>query len=138
MRILCSVLPLLTMLLTLAGCDSGPQIGEVEGQVKVDGRPLPQALVEFHPDGTMGFSSRAETDTEGRFTLRFSLPNGRGEKEGAQVGNHVVIVLDLKAANDPNGGRPRFAPQFSQIGQSPIRKEVAVGKQTINVDVSVK
>src|SRR5262249_7401960 len=56
----------LCMLLSLTACSSGPQFTEVTGMVKLDGVPMPDALVEFLPDpakGTDGPRSSGRTDS---------------------------------------------------------------------------
>lgn len=124
--------------LWFAGCGKEFEIAEVEGVVKLDGKPLPKALVEFHPDGTKGPSSGAETDDEGKFVLQYYQPGSASHAGGAVVGRHKVIVLDLKAAADPNGGKLRYPLAYTQLASTPLTAEVKPGKQTITVDVVTK
>ncbi len=54
----------------LAGCGpSGPEIASVEGNVTLDGQPLPQAQVLFVPD--KGRPSVAKTDGKGYYRLEY-------------------------------------------------------------------
>lgn len=124
--------------LLFVGCGKEYELAEVEGVLLLDGKPLPQALVEFHPDGTKGPSSGAETDSEGKFVLRYFQPGAAAHAGGAVVGRHKVIVLDLKAAADSNGGRLRYSPVYTQLATTPLTVEVKPGKQTISVEVTAK
>lgn len=67
----------LTLFVSLAGCSTGPrtdysqvELVQVYGNVTLDGRPLPDAVVTFTDlaDGTFSF---AMTDANGGYTLRF-------------------------------------------------------------------
>ena len=127
----------------LPGCGPGYEIAEVEGVVKVDGKPLSRAAVEFHPDpdaGTHGPYSVAETDEDGRYTLRYAIPAkaAAGRKDGVVVGKHKVLVLDLWAATDAGAGRLRFASDYTQLATTPLTREVRPGKQTIDLELSAK
>jgi hypothetical protein len=77
-------------LLGLAGCGgSGPRVHEVKGTLTYQGAPLPKVGITFAPvDGSR--TSYGETDTEGRFTMRYS-----GTQDGVLEGEHVVFVTYL-------------------------------------------
>ncbi len=126
----------------VTGCSAPPyEIAQVEGVVTVDGTPLPQAVVEFHPnslDGTEGPSSRGRTDAQGRYQLRYSTPESDGELEGVVVGEHRVRVLDLMAASDSAGGRIRYARKYTQLTTTPIRKQVQPGPQSIPIELTTR
>jgi hypothetical protein len=87
----------LGLVLAVCGCGGGPRIVPVSGQVKLDGQPLPGALVTFRPDSKEiypGPPSSGETDADGRFTLRTA--DGH---DGAVVGPHKVrISLPVKTS----------------------------------------
>ncbi|MGL4551752.1 MAG: hypothetical protein ACRC33_11235, partial [Gemmataceae bacterium] len=58
----------MALLTHAAGC--GRPLASVEGTVTLDGRPLPDAEVQFLPDptqGTTGPPSSAYTDPDGRY-----------------------------------------------------------------------
>src|SRR5262245_63437214 len=90
----------------LAGCSRGPQLAEVEGTLKLRGKPLPGVMVCFIPDaeaGTPGPRSTGWTDEQGRYRLTCDKPY----QPGAVVGKHRVIVLDPEVFGDtPGGGLP--------------------------------
>jgi hypothetical protein len=81
--------------LVLAGCSDRPyELAPVSGKVTLNGKPLPDAVVSFEPDGTVkdpGPGSSGETDTEGRFIL--ATVDGQ---RGAVVGRHKVMLSTLK------------------------------------------
>ncbi|MBA2115176.1 carboxypeptidase-like regulatory domain-containing protein [Bremerella alba] len=70
------------------GCsqDSGPALGQVDGVVTLDGKPLPDAMVSFYP-AEGGRSAHGTTDGTGKYQLRFTA-----FKEGAMVGQHTVKI----------------------------------------------
>src|SRR5262245_42383990 len=86
--------------LLLAGCSRVPPMGTVSGVVTLDGQPLPDVEVQFLPDpeqGTCGATASCYTDEEGRFTLRTE----RHHTDGALVGTHRVVFVDIAALPDP-------------------------------------
>jgi predicted small lipoprotein YifL len=86
MRRLTSWAVLAAGLVTAAGCgESGPKLVPVEGRVTLDGKPVSEMLINFHPLGnTYGTGANAMTDADGRFTLMDS----RGGT-GAYVGEYA-------------------------------------------------
>ena len=86
-------------LVVCCGCSGGKfKLYPVEGTVTQDGKPLMNALIEFHPQ-TEGGTSYGETDQSGRFTLEYC-----GGKKGAIAGKHLVRVIggttDVKEAQE--------------------------------------
>jgi len=82
------------------GCSQdGPPIADVEGQVLLDGSPLPDATVTFQPNQP-GRQSVGVTDESGHFDLRYS-----GTRTGALVGEHTVKISTYQAPHPagPNG-----------------------------------
>lgn len=141
--------------LLAAGCgDDGPAFGEVEGVVRVRGRPLAGVEVAFLPDPARnpgdGRRSSAVTDADGRYRLACDL-SGR---PGAMVGFHRVCVYDITAwanAEAPGAGKaadefdsprrevPAVPAAYSSPANTPLRDvEVRAGPQTIDLDLSAK
>ncbi len=88
---------LLILAAAAGGCQRGPKwnLVPVEGTVTKDGRPLGNVQVIFLADpdaGTQGPRATGTTDLAGRYRLR--TDNG---DDGAVVGKHRVILLDLDA-----------------------------------------
>lgn len=81
------------LLLSLAGCGSGPPPGPEElptvpaaGTVTYQGNPVANVDVAFqHSEGKV--TATAKTGADGKFTLK-----SYGEKEGAPAGNYAVTV----------------------------------------------
>ena len=154
--ILLALLPLL-----LAGCSKVPPMGTVCGVVTLDGKPLPDVEVQFLPDpeqGTRGATASCYTDEQGRFTLRTE----RHHTDGALVGTHRVVFVDIAALPSPGslpgmGAMPgmedpaglpamprreqkpkknRVPAWYTDPNQTPFRTiEVKSGDQTLNFDL---
>jgi hypothetical protein len=142
--------PLCLATLLAAGCGSGTPLGEVEGTVNWEGRPLANVAVEFIPDadkGTSGPRSTAVTDAEGHFVLRCEdqrpgavigfyrvviLPTGRSE---ANVGRDPRRNRGAKAAGNPDtsGVFPPRLLKYESATSTPLRKEVKPGKQRLDL-----
>jgi hypothetical protein len=144
--------------LLLAGCSRVPPMGTVSGVVTLDGQPLPDVEVQFLPDpeqGTRGATACCYTDKQGRFALRTE----RHHTDGALVGTHRVVFVDIAALPDPPGmgamlGREdpaerlavprkdqkpkknRIPAWYTDPNQTPFRTiEVKDGDQTLNFDL---
>ena len=77
-----------------AGCSDGPKLAPVNGKLTMNGKALKNVRVDFHPDPdlkTTGPGSSGVTDGDGNFTLVCS----QGNKPGAVIGHHRVILTDL-------------------------------------------
>lgn len=143
--------------LALLGCGpSGPELGTVKGKVTLYGRPLPNALVTFEPEGG-GPVGTSPTDEEGNFELYSA---GR---KGAQVGNHRVVITTIRppaqadaaqeaaarSSDDPaymaqaHGGPAQYkkAEEFKEKipakynTNTELKKEVKSGSNEINLEL---
>jgi hypothetical protein len=89
--------------LAALGCSrGGAPLGEVRGTVKLDGKPVPQALVTFQPTGNVGTYSAAYTDASGEYRLVYSRT-----RHGAWVGEHEVTISTAVEVADENGRTKR-------------------------------
>jgi len=86
------------LVLVALGCGKAPyEIVPVSGQVVYEGKPMAQALVYFQPMAVgpkkpePGPESFAQTDADGRFTLKLMVL----DKPGAVVGKHRVRISKL-------------------------------------------
>jgi hypothetical protein len=144
MRRLTSWAVLAAGLVTAAGCgESGPKLVPVEGRVTLDGKPVSEMLINFHPLGnTYGTGANAMTDADGRFTLMDS----RGGT-GAYVGEYKVSfypALGRKTEGDPSvdvvndgskkGGFPKL---YLDADKSPLRVTIPEGGGTADVVLTV-
>ncbi|MFI4874646.1 MAG: hypothetical protein ACIALR_04885, partial [Blastopirellula sp. JB062] len=88
--------------LTSTGCfgppPGFPDLGQVEGDVTVDGKPGVNLAVAFIPEN--GRPSLGVTDEQGHYRLSYF----RGET-GATLGNHKVMITTDHATQPPPGYR---------------------------------
>ena len=139
----CAVAVLACLLaVSVAGCGRKVPLAQVEGTVRLDGRPLADALVCFLPDperGAAGPRSVAVADMDGRYRLR--CDDGR---DGAVLGWHRVLLEDMLLYSVPRldgagGARPalasRIPPRYTTAVKSPLSFEVKAGSQTIDLDI---
>lgn len=115
----------LALAIACPACSSGRKpVHPVRGQVLVNGQPVPQAQVLFHPTGAAPNAASdavrptGQTDEQGYFTLTSYASN-----DGAPEGDYDVTVTWFRLAqsgrNDLmryNALPPRYAtPQTSQL-----------------------
>jgi hypothetical protein len=109
--------------------------------------------VVFLPDtDTVGPRSTGLTDAAGHYRLR----TGNGD-DGAVVGKHRILVLDLEAATGRRrpareaqlpkiakrleeqrktaGGAPRVPPSYGRFNETPLRAEFQPIPQTFDFDL---
>lgn len=91
---------LLLLLILIPGCKSSSTELEVTGTVSLDSKPLANAVVRFIPiEGTMGLGGFGTTDASGKFTIKSSRENEKGQAPGQYK---VVISRRLR----PDGSEP--------------------------------
>jgi hypothetical protein len=124
-------------------------LGEVEGTVTLDKKPLGGVFVQFVPEAEKAgaaIPSTATSDVAGRFVLTWD----KGGLPGAAVGKHRVLVTDPNAGGgDPNedalnpsaskgkvratSRNPPIPQAYSELRATPLRLEVRAGKQVIEL-----
>jgi hypothetical protein len=115
------------MVLLAAGCgQSGPEVAPVKGRVTLDGRPLPNAVVQFQPDEGKR-PSGGGTDENGEYELYY-----KRAVVGARVGQHTVRILT--SANDPLA--PVIPQRYNK--QSELRREVKSGNNKFDFELTTK
>jgi hypothetical protein len=117
-------------LTTVAGC--GGDLGRVSGVVTLDGKPLPEATVEFQPK--LGSPSYGETDRNGRYELLYTP-----DRPGAEIGEHQVRISTYKVI--PDGDDRIELPEkipASYNENSKVVREVVPGRQTIDFRIETK
>lgn len=131
--------------LTLAGCGGGPKYVDVEGTVTLNGKPFDDAQVQFLPDpvhGAKGLRSTGRTDANGQFKLK----TDKGDS-GAVVGNHRVLVQDLKQWEGINPGREdmnkplkpsRLPNKYINASETPLKVEVKAGGGPVKLELTSK
>lgn len=91
----------LVLSLSFSGCETGPKLVPVEGQVTLDGKPLEFGSIQVIP--VTGRPAFSELDSQGRFKL------WTDDKEGCATGTHIVAIASLQFIND--NLTKRHAPQ---------------------------
>jgi len=125
-----------------AGCGVRVERGEVEGELRGDGKPLANVLVTFVPDqgaGPKAVPSSGLTDAQGRFRLR-----AEDQREGAVVGPYRVVVEDMavySAPRSPDGTGLRMPParfpaRYRDPLRTPLHQQVRAGPQSVELDLS--
>ena len=133
-----------------SGCRHKGMESQVEGTVTWKNEPLRGVSVSFVPDGELGESvlrSVGTTDEAGHYVLR--CLNG---KAGTVTGPHRVLIVDPvldptrkmkgERSSEPLGVKakgirenPNFPALYAKLESSPLRKEVAAGKQQIDFNL---
>ncbi len=111
------------------GCGSGdrPPLGLVQGRVTLDGKPLANAIVRFHPS-TQGRESFGATAKDGRYELCYIR-----DIKGAKVDLHRVYI----ATGDTSVGIPEKLPEKYNV-KSELWREVKSGENEIDFDLKSK
>ena len=115
----------------IAGCNRGPQLGKIEGTVRLDGEAVEAASVIFQPD--TGAPSMGTTDSEGHFEIMFE--EGR---PGAVIGQHKVTIqtyrFGLSEDRTPQITPERIPAKYNR--QTELVREVIGGRQTFDFDLT--
>lgn len=106
-------------LLLLTGCGGPSNVGGVEGVVTLDGKPLPNAMVQFQPE--TGRPSVGMTDAEGRYQLQYTA-----DAAGAALGRHTVCIS--------TGGKRMNA----ETGEIKVYPELVPAKYNTNTELTVE
>ncbi len=116
------------------GCSkqNGPEVGYVTGVVRLDGKPLEGAAVEFIPlDHPNLRPSASQTDSSGRYELFYSAA-----RKGAALGRHDVTIRKVDPTENPGPkGRTLQTPaKYGKPGE--LKATVEKGTQSINFELS--
>jgi len=115
-------------LLVVAGCGPlGPARYQLEGQVTFDGRPVPNGLIRFEPDGTQGNSGPVgyAAIKDGRYST--TTAGSKGSLQGP-----IVAYLTGGPAPDPTVEFPQL--WFIDY-RTTLTLEPQWGTTTFDVDV---
>jgi hypothetical protein len=123
-----------SLLLISAGCGKQGKVWEfnnqVEGVVKLDGRPVADVFVQFVPEDSVeqGPISTAQTDARGHFHLKT-----QDEQEGAVLGKHKILVF---TGRNENGSRlgPTIPSRY-RTTRDTVALEVTVDKHSYDVEL---
>ena len=110
----------------MTGCPDGT-VGQVEGTIMLDGKPIPNVRIRFKPVDTNSRTSWAETDAEGHYVIQF----GRDDP-GATVGQSKVTLVTRRVRR--GGGAVEIFPEkFNR--ETELVRDVTSGSQTIDFDL---
>ena len=97
----------------------------------MDGQPLPNALVQFHPEGG-GRPGTGVTDSEGRYELTYTA-----DIEGTKVGpNRVEITTVWPDGEPPPGAKEQILAKYNSA--TTLKEEVKPGSNEIDFDLTSK
>jgi hypothetical protein len=116
-----------------AGCGkTWSQNTSVEGTVKLDGTPVPNASIQFVPDDptSQGPMSTGTTDDKGHFQLACS--NG---KPGAVIGKHNVVVLVGRTETGAPASHVAIPAVYKLASQTPAQVDVTADNHTYDVEL---
>lgn len=116
-------------LFALSGC-GGSSVAHVAGNVTLDGKPLPDATVTFHPASGTGAIAYGLTDADGNYTL------STGTEAGLPPGEYVATVQATTAVSPTSSSaEPTFQlitpARYHDISQSGLQFAVVGGKNKI-------
>lgn len=95
------ILALVSLPLLIAGC-SPSDLGTVHGTVMLDGKPLPNALIQFYPKAGGG-AAQARTGADGSYELIQDR-----DTRGARIGEYEVRI---STADAPGGDYGKPSPE---------------------------
>lgn len=128
MRLLISAAVLNALFVICTGCSDRasdmPELGQVEGTVTLDGKPLSGVSLYFEPD--KGRTSMAKTDTEGVYEARYLV-----DEPGVKVGPCLVRV---EWGIDESG--PKIPARYGS--KSELKLDVQPGDNTFNIEMKSK
>jgi hypothetical protein len=114
------LLVLLSGLWILPGCGKSdrPELGEVEGVVTMDGKPLANVIIVFKPE--KGRPATGQTNSEGKYTLSY-----RAGVSGSKVG-----PTDVSFEYPIGGSGPALPARYST--RSELKAEVKPGRNKLD------
>ncbi|WP_437200726.1 carboxypeptidase-like regulatory domain-containing protein [Planctomicrobium sp. SH664] len=118
-------------MLALTGCSqNGPELASVSGVVTLDGSPLDQATIVFQP--ATGRASTGSTDSEGKYTLKFT-----SDRPGVIPGRSMVYITSQTVDFNGNVVRKEILPaRYNR--ESELAVEVADAPNTFDFALESK
>lgn len=124
---------LVFMVTTSEGCRRPEvELARVEGVVKLDGKPLPDATIRFLPLGK-GRAAIGRTDADGKYQMQYSA-----RSDGAVVGKVRVEITTAEEKTNDKGvttmGKEILPAKYHE--DSELQKDVGSGKNEINFELT--
>lgn len=146
-RLSCMLVVLCISLFVQTGCGPGdqPDLGQVTGNVTLDGKPLAGVAVVFQPQS--GRPARGMTDAEGNYELTYIrqtkgtkvgpnrveiAPNEDGEVEESESSD----AESKPATSKPKSGKPIIPARYNV--RSELKVDVKAGKNTFDFKLDPK
>jgi hypothetical protein len=137
---------LVGLMLFLSGCNSSG-LAPVTGQVLLDGAPLPNASIQFVPQGT-GRDATGATDAEGIFAMSTNEP-----RDGVMAGTYKVVVtaratappqqfasadeaMRAAAVAKPMPSSSIVPLKYTRVDQTPLTIEVPVKEKRVAFELT--
>ena len=118
------------------GCGpKGPELGEVEGIITLDGEPVPDAVITYvpmFPDGVECKSSD-KTDANGYYRIRYNR-----ERYGVKLGEYMVQASTRDEVRQLDGSKKfirEVIPKVYWSIESPVIVNVEAGKNDLNLEM---
>jgi hypothetical protein len=122
---------LLIFALLLTGCsNSGPKLGQVTGNVTLDGNPLVDAELSFMPTKG-GRTAMAQTDDQGSYTLIYSM-----KAYGGEVGENLVRISKYISPKADGSQTQSIPARYNE--QSELTFTIKPGQNTYNIELTSK
>src|SRR5262245_32545139 len=93
----------------VAGCKSGPAVGQVTGKVTFKGTPVTEGKITFYEPKT-GQAVEGDLDKDGGYTIR-----------DVRVGEYIVTIRPLTILIDSDPGKTPPAPEYKPAPNIPLR-----------------
>ncbi|MEX0791508.1 MAG: Ig-like domain-containing protein [Pirellulaceae bacterium] len=134
------------ILLSLPGCGGPtdqPELGQVNGTITLDGKPLSGIAVVFQPDN--GRPAHGQTDAEGKYELTYIR-----QTRGTKIGHNRVEIAPSEGEDDPaedetdpdslevkrpvKSGKPGIPARYNT--KSELEVDVKPGENTFDFELS--
>jgi hypothetical protein len=117
------------LMVSTLGCNSGTPMGQVQGKVTVDGKPVKGLEVNFQPkDPAIGTTATGYTQADGSYKLHYP-----GDKEGAPVGDYTVSIAGGET-DDETGIKVTIPAKYNS--QTELNRTVVAGENKIDFELT--
>lgn len=107
-----------------------PELAPVEGTVTLDGKPVPNVMVQFLPENG-GRPSTGTTDDQGHYELTYVA----GE-EGARLGRNKVEVVMIWPDGEPTPGVKDVVPRAYKGTDTTLSYEVKADDNVYDIPMT--
>jgi hypothetical protein len=119
----------LTLAMCSLGC-GGPHGANVSGTVTLDGKPLANANVTFHPAGGEGAIAYGQTNASGNYVL------ATGTEQGLAPGDYAATVIATvevppETPNAETTFKPITPAKYADVEQTDLMPTVTAGSNDI-------